>query len=64
MSKAPIRTLTVCSGRETLGFILELGKHEFAAQLSADGETFGPFPTSGEAAQAINEARKNVGVQQ
>jgi hypothetical protein len=59
MSKAPIRTLTVCSGRETLGFIHEMGDHQFSAQLSATGKTLGLFPTTGAAAQAINEGHKN-----
>jgi hypothetical protein len=55
MSKAPIRTLTVCSGRETLGFIEEHGRHDFTACLM-DGKTLGQFPTTGDAAQAINAA--------
>jgi hypothetical protein len=59
MSKAPIRTLTVCEGRETLGFIHEMGDHQFSAQLSAAGKTLGLFPTTGAAAQAINEGHKN-----
>jgi hypothetical protein len=61
MSKSPIRTLTVCEGRETLGFIHEMGNHKFSAQLSATGKTLGVFPTSSDAAQAINEGHKNLG---
>jgi hypothetical protein len=57
MSKTPLRTLTVCEGRETLGLIHEMGDHQFAAQLSATGETLGLFPTTGDAAQAINASR-------
>jgi hypothetical protein len=60
MSKAPIRTLTVW-GRETLGFIHEMGDHQFAAQLSATGKTLGVFPTTGDAAQAIKAGHKNAG---
>jgi hypothetical protein len=60
MSKAPIRTLTVCEGRETLGFIYEMGDHQFSAQLSATGKTLGVFPTAGDAAQAINAGHKNA----
>jgi hypothetical protein len=64
MSKAPIRTLTVCEGRQTLGFIHEVADHQFSAQLfsaqlSATGKTLGLFPTTGAAAQAINEGHKN-----
>jgi hypothetical protein len=61
MNKAPIRTLTVCEGRETPGFIHEMGDHQFSAQLSATGKTLGIFPTTGEAAQAINAGLKNAG---
>jgi hypothetical protein len=55
----PVRTLTVCEGRTTLGFIHEMGDHQFSAQLSATGKTLGLFPTTGAAAQAINEGHKN-----
>jgi hypothetical protein len=58
MSKAPIRTLTVFEGRETLGFIHEMGNHQFSAQLFANGKTLGLFPTTGAAAQAINKGHK------
>lgn len=61
MSKAPLRTLTVCEGRETLGFIHEMEGHQFSAQLSATGKTLGVFPTTGDAAQAINTGHKNAG---
>jgi hypothetical protein len=64
MSKAPIRTLTVCEGRQTLGFIHEIGDHQFAAQLSGTGKTLGVFPTTGDAAQAINAGHKNAGAVQ
>jgi hypothetical protein len=57
----PIRTLTVCEGRATLGFIHEMGAHHFTAELFATGEDIGGvYPTTGEAAQAINEANKRV----
>jgi hypothetical protein len=61
MSKAPIRTLTVCEGRETLGFIHEMGDHQFSAHLSATGKTLGLYPTTGDAAQAINAGHKTHG---
>jgi hypothetical protein len=61
MSKASIRTLTVCEGRQTLGFIHEIGDNQFAAQLSATGKTLGVFPTTGDAAQAINAGHKSAG---
>lgn len=56
MSKAPLRTLTVCEGRQTLGFIHEMSAHQFTAE-SVAGETLGVFPTTGAAAQAINAGR-------
>jgi hypothetical protein len=56
MSKTPIRSLTVCEGRETLGFIHEMGAHQFTAE-SVAGAKLGIFPTTGEAAQAINAGR-------
>jgi hypothetical protein len=60
-SKSPIRTLTVCEGRVTLGFIYEIRDRQFSAQLSATGETFGPFPTKEDAAQSINDGLKKIG---
>jgi hypothetical protein len=58
MIKAPIRSLTVCAGRELLGFIHQTGDRQYSAQLCATGKTLGVFPTTGEAAQAINEGYK------
>jgi hypothetical protein len=57
MSKTPIRTLTVCEGRETLGYIFEMEGHQYAAQSFA-GKNLGIFPSTGSAAQAINEGHK------
>lgn len=56
MSKQPLRTLTVCEGRQTLGFIHEMGAHQFTAE-SVAGAKLGIFPTTGDAAQAINAGR-------
>lgn len=57
----PVRTLTVCEGRATLGYILEFGPHHFTAELFATGkEIDGIYPSSADAAQAINEANKKV----
>jgi hypothetical protein len=61
MSKAPIRTLTVCEGRELLGFIHQTGDRKYSAQLCATGKTLGVFSTTGQAAQAISEGHKKVG---
>jgi hypothetical protein len=61
MSKGPIRTLTVCAGRELLGFIHQTGDRQYSAQLCATGKTLGVFPTTGEAAKAINEGYKKTG---
>ena len=58
---APVRVLTVCEGRATLGYILEFGAHHFTAELFATGEDIGGvYPTTADAAQAINEANKKV----
>jgi hypothetical protein len=56
MSKQPIRSLTVCEGRQMLVRIHEMSAHQFTAE-SAAGETLGVFPTTGDAAQAINAGR-------
>jgi hypothetical protein len=53
MSKAPIRTLTVCSGRSVVGFINEIGKHNFLALHALTGAKVGMFATTADAAQAI-----------
>lgn len=62
-SKTPIRSLTVCEGRETLGFIHEMGAHHFTAETAAGKALLGVFPTTGAAAQAINAEHK-TGVSQ
>jgi hypothetical protein len=52
-----IRRLTVCAGRETIGFVIEYNKRRFAAEL-ASGERVGEFfPSSADAAQALSKAR-------
>lgn len=56
MSKAPIRKLTVCEGRNTIGFITEMGERQFLA-LSITGTKLGVYPTSADAAQALNKAQ-------
>jgi hypothetical protein len=61
--KQPLRTLTVCEGRETLGFIHEMSSHQFTAE-SVAGAKLGIFPTTGTAAQAINAEHKKSGVSQ
>lgn len=48
------RTLTVTSGRETIGFISEIGERQFVAVLASTGRKLGPFPTQSDAALAIN----------
>ena len=57
MKKLPIRTLTVCEGRNTIGFINEIGERQFLA-LSARGAKLGLYSTTGDAAQAINFAQQ------
>lgn len=61
MSKQPpiLRTLTVCEGRNTIGFIQERWDHQFSAE-GIDGKIAGLFPTTGEAAQAIKAAKRNA----
>ena len=56
MRTLPIRTLTVCEGRNTIGFINEIGERQFLA-LTARGTKLGLYSTTGDAAQAINSAR-------
>lgn len=58
MSKpAPVRrTLTVCQGRDTIGFISELWDHRFSAE-DIDGRRIGLFATTAAAAEAINADR-------
>ncbi|MDH2402022.1 hypothetical protein QCM77_18955 [Bradyrhizobium sp. SSUT18] len=53
-----VRTLTVCCGREVLGFIHELGRKRFSASLPSGREVPGVFSSSSDAAQAIDDARK------
>lgn len=53
-----VRTLTVCCGREVLGFIHELGRKRFSASLPSGREVPGLFSSSSDAAQAIDDARK------
>ncbi|WP_456620625.1 hypothetical protein [Bradyrhizobium sp. P5_C12] len=53
-----VRTLTVCCGREVLGFIHELGRKRFSATLPSGREVPGVFSSSSDAAQAIDDARK------
>lgn len=64
MSPPPliIRSLTVCCGREVLGFIHELGRKRFSATLPSGREVPGVFSSSSDAAQAIDDARKNDSV--
>lgn len=58
----PVRTLTVCEGRETLGTIREFAPHHFTAELFATGEDIGGvYLTTGDAAQAINAEHKKSG---
>jgi hypothetical protein len=55
---APIkRTLTVCEGRDTLGFIHELWNRQFSAE-PLNGESLGLFPTTAAAAEAISADHK------
>ncbi len=53
----PVRRLTVTCGRDTLGYIKEVGERQFLA-LSSTGAQLGIYPTSGDAAQAVNNARQ------
>jgi hypothetical protein len=51
-----VRKLTVCAGRETIGFITEYSNRRFAVE-SASGERVGEFfPSLAEAAQALSSA--------
>ena len=59
MNAIPIRTLTVCEGNKTLGFIHEMEGQQYAAQLFA-GKSLGVFASKGSAASAINEGHKAV----
>ncbi|MET4364308.1 hypothetical protein ABIB06_004907 [Bradyrhizobium sp. LB8.2] len=62
MSAPPLilRTLTVCCGREVLGFIHDLGRKRFSASLPSGCAVPGVFSSSSDAAQAIDDARKNA----
>lgn len=61
MSKTPARTLTVCEGRNTIGHIHEMGERQYLAR-SITGVKLGVYPTSADAAQAINKAQQIGGV--
>lgn len=60
--KAPFRTLTVCSGQyQAIGLIKQHGVQRFTALLSSTGETFGPFRSKADAAQALDDAHRQTG---
>jgi hypothetical protein len=58
MSAVLQRTLTVCWGREVLGFIREVGRKQFTASLQSGHQLRGVFLSQGDAAQAIDDAHK------
>ncbi|MGY4380442.1 hypothetical protein ACVWZ3_008081 [Bradyrhizobium sp. i1.3.6] len=58
MSAILQRTLTVRCGPEVLGFIREIGRKKFIASLQSGHQLRGVFLSRGDAAQAIDGARK------
>jgi hypothetical protein len=58
IKRTPQRTLTVTSGRDTIGFISQYSKREFQAETYL-GKVLGTYPTPGEAAPAIDAAKKS-----
>ena len=58
-TSAPLRSLSVCQGRDLIGHILEVSPKKFLAQTESNpGATLGPFKTQAEAAAAIDIAFK------
>lgn len=59
--RTPLRTLTVTSGRDTVGFIHEMQGRRYSALLASTGKTVGVFATTAEAATALADAHREIG---